>query len=78
MALLVQIDKLVQLIESPVFTCEIPHIDLRVARLMAITMLRSEAPASRAREISVSVQVLIWPVDVVAPKFSIRLSEEQA
>lgn len=78
MALLVQIDKLVQLIESPVFTCEIPHIGLRAIRLTVITMLRSETSAPRAGEISISVQVLIWLVDVVAAKFSIRLSEEQA
>ena len=79
MTLLVQIDKLVQLIESPVFTCE--FVVTAYSTLVGPTSDRThrpETPTSRAGEISVPLQVFVWPFDVVAAKFGFRLSEEQA
>lgn len=76
MALLVQIDKLVQLIESPVFTCGPLRTGLRATGSMLITICRSETPAPRAGEISISVQVFVWFVDVTATKFGVRFFEE--
>jgi len=77
-ALLVQIDKLVQLIESPVFTCESLSAGLCGTRLIPITIRRPETPTPRAGEIPIPIQVFVWFVDVAATKFGIRLSEEQA
>ena len=77
-ALLVQIDKLVQLIESPVFTCE--FLPWRTVRL-GLTWnpnFRPETPTSRAGEISVPFQVFVWPIDAVATKFGVCLFEKQA
>ena len=71
-----QIDKLVQLIESPVFTCESHRVSLRGARVTWITVCRLETPTSRAGEIPILVQVSVWFVDVVATKFGVRLPEE--
>ena len=78
MALLVQIDKLVQLIESPVFTCGFRRTGLLGIRLMRIPIRRLETPTPRTGEIPIPVQVFIRLVDVTAAKFGVRLSEESA
>lgn len=76
-ALLVQIDKLVQLIESPVFTCEFHRNIPCNVRLTCGSVCRPKTPTSRAGEISVPFQVFVRPADVTATKFSVRLSKKQ-
>lgn len=77
-ALLVQIDKLVQLIESPVFTCEFYRGVLCSVGPTRNPNCRPETTTPRAGEISVPFQVFVRPIDAAATKFGVCLSEKQA
>ncbi len=58
--ILIQIDKLVQLLESPVFTC----MSASLSRFTSADNLnRLETPTSRARTIPTSIQVPLRPSD---------------
>jgi len=71
--MLVQLDKLVQLIESPVFTCK--ACDRFV--ISAPDNLHRPSPATLgARPISLPVQVLVWNPDVATPKLCLCFAEE--
>jgi hypothetical protein len=82
--MLIQIDKLVQLLESPVFTCRslFAYISTGFLRLWFIAKMlihgRSPLAAAGTRPISVSVQVSLWPSD--APTSVVRIcgAEESA
>lgn len=65
--MLVQIDKLVQLIESPVFTCE--FLEPRTPDKDFLTSpIRPPPSAIGTGEASVSVQMSVWPVDAPPSK----------
>jgi len=72
--MLIQIDKLVQLLESPVFTCKY----LTVAPDLANKNGSLTDSTPRTGKISLPLQVPLRPIDVVTTIISIRRSEEQA
>jgi hypothetical protein len=68
-ALLVQIDKLVMLIESPVFTCKSADLRAHATKLtVEIRVLSSPIATARTREVSLLVQVSLWTSHAVAPE----------
>jgi Vacuolar protein 14 C-terminal Fig4p binding len=70
--LLVQIDKLVQLIESPVFTCRYSHFQLEFLR--PELQSSSLTPAiTGARKASISVQMPVRTFDVASAEQCLHL-----
>lgn len=55
--MLIQIDKLVQLLESPVFTCMLPHL---ILEYLSLTLNRPPASTSGTGEVSAPIQVPLW------------------
>ena len=74
--MLVQIDKLVQLIESPVFTCEI-FTHPEEAGLITLFVVRPSPPTVGTREIPASVQMLVRDIDATATEFSLCVAPQQ-
>lgn len=74
--MLIQIDKLVQLLESPVFTCMSPPLlpVLVVYELMSI--YRPPPATSGTRSLPISLQMSLWPVDASSPVFRLRSTQE--
>ena len=70
--MLIQIDKLVQLLESPVFTCK--YRPASYNRLL--TLFRPSASTSRARKISSFVQVPVRSLDAIASVICLCSIEE--
>lgn len=70
--MLIQIDKLVQLLESPVFTCKSHNKYLDPL----LTKLRSSAPTTRTGKIPSSIQVPLWGSDAPATVVCIRGTQE--
>ena len=62
---LIQVDKLVQILESPVFTCTFP-------RMLIIDLYRSSVTITRTRETSLSIQMSLWPLNAPPPILCIR------
>jgi hypothetical protein len=70
---LIEIDKLVQLLESPIFICSSFSIWPGLTRSSSLTKdlsfhLRLETPVVGAREVSLFIQELIWIAHVVTAK----------
>lgn len=57
--MLIQIDKLVQLLESPVFTCKLPN-PVNYTLYLTDDKIRSQTPTIRTRSFPVSVQMPLW------------------
>lgn len=72
--MLIQIDKLVQLLESPVFTCKYLS-----ETSMDILTTPSSSPnsAARTREIPISIQMPLWIAHALASIVRLRSFEEQ-
>jgi hypothetical protein len=71
--LLVQIDRLVQLIESPIFTCESSHSP----RQQCLTRTRRSPPSTpRTGETPLPLQVPVWTLDASATKYCVWFVEE--
>jgi hypothetical protein len=78
-ALLVQIDKLVMLIESPVFTCKPAKTTGNGVRLtVKICVSSSAITTARTGKISLLVQVSLRTTHAVAAKQRIRLAAQSA
>lgn len=75
-ALLVQIDKLVMLIESPVFTCERASLTTIVVSSLTFAFSSFEIAALRTGEIPVLVQVPVRLAHVTATKQCIRIPQK--
>lgn len=71
--MLIQIDKLVQLLESPVFTCECHCIEYCI---IASNFGRSSSSALGAGEVSTSIQVSLRALDALTSICSLRSSQE--
>lgn len=72
--ILIQIDKLVQLLESPVFTCLYPH-QYRAKTGYSADMCRPAAATTGTGQIPSSVQMPLWAAN--APPTVIRLRRSQ-
>lgn len=71
--MLIQIDKLVQLLESPVFTCKV----LKSKNIFrSLTCKRFATSASRTGKVSTFVQVSLWAFDVASSIIRFRRIEE--
>lgn len=71
--MLIQIDKLVQLLESPVFTCT-PLLSISTSRILIGN--RSSSPTPRTGEISLSLQMPLRRPDALTTKFRLRRAEK--
>jgi hypothetical protein len=74
--MLIQVDKLVQLIESPVFTCK--SVRCVYDNRQANQLSRSPPTVVRAREVSVPVQVHVRHLDASSAILGICRSEESS
>jgi hypothetical protein len=60
--MLIQIDKLVQLLESPVFTCKISFL-AQGEVILILSLSRSSYATTGTRAISLPLQMLVWNLD---------------
>lgn len=72
--MLVQIDKLVQLIESPVFTCTLFAPPNPILCTVAQFSDRYPTPTPRTREIPLSLQMPLWHPNAPPSKFRLPLT----
>ena len=76
---LIQIDKLVQLLESPVFTCMwLSAFVLRLFMLLFANCSRSPPAALGTRQASPPLQVPLWVAHVAAPVIRLRRSQKSS
>jgi Vacuolar protein 14 C-terminal Fig4p binding len=71
--MLIQIDKLVQLLESPVFTCRL----VPISPPSFPNFSRPPTPASRARKVSSPIQMPLWPSHAASPIIRVCSIKEQ-
>jgi hypothetical protein len=72
--MLIQIDKLVQLLESPVFTCT--FLSINTTPISEANPNRSPSPAPRTRKIPLPLQMSLRRPDAPAPELCLRRPQE--